>query len=127
MDYLRRLNGVDPRLVAAVVHGARAFENENDMFVRVTEGMRTLHEQRVLKAEGKSHTLKSYHLTGKAVDLALISSKGACWDLPRYADLNECIQEAAHFLRCSITWGGDWQMADGVHWQLETQPFDGDF
>ena len=37
----------------------------------ITEGIRTMKRQIELVAQGKSKTLKSYHLTGKAVDIAV--------------------------------------------------------
>jgi len=62
---LDRLKGVDPKLVEVV---KRAIEITEVDF-GVTEGLRTLERQKELVAKGASHTLKSKHIGGKAVDL----------------------------------------------------------
>ena len=60
-----RLDGVDAGLVAVV---NRAIELTNVDF-GVTEGLRSVETQRKYVAAGKSQTMKSKHLEGRAVDL----------------------------------------------------------
>ena len=87
---------------------------------RVTSGLRTLAEQRQLILKGASRTLRSRHLEGHAVDLAIIVDGKAVWDLPRYARLNERVQAAAKVLGIPVRWGGHWKtFVDGVHWELD--------
>ena len=62
---LGKLEGVDSRLIDVV---ERAIELTKVDF-GVIYGMRTLEEQEKLVAAGKSQTMKSNHLIGKAVDL----------------------------------------------------------
>jgi peptidoglycan L-alanyl-D-glutamate endopeptidase CwlK len=74
---LGKLEGVDPSLVAVV---KRAIELTKVDF-GVVYGMRTVEEQEKLVAAGKSQTMKSKHLEGRAVDLmAYVDGKG-CWEL----------------------------------------------
>lgn len=127
MDYLKRLNGVDPRLIACLMIGASNYERDQLRFdVRVTSGRRTIEEQRKLMAEGKSQVEQpwhSYHTKGKAADLALISRSdgSAHWGHDAYERLNHFVQKAALGLGVHVTWGGTWiTLVDAVHWQIET-------
>lgn len=120
------LQGVHPKLVAVIT---RALELTEYDFI-VTEGVRSYERQVQLKAEGKSKTLKSYHLKhddgyGHAVDLAALvpqpSGKSTVsWELKYYRAINEAVQKAAEELGAKITWGGSWKsFCDSPHWQLE--------
>lgn len=71
---LARLKGVHPDLVR-VVERAR----ESTPFI-VTEGLRTSARQRELFNAGATRTLNSRHLTGHAVDLAVLIGTEARWD-----------------------------------------------
>ena len=87
---------------------------------RITSGLRTLDEQRQLVLKGASRTLRSRHLEGHAVDLAIIVDGKAVWDLPRYALLNERVQAAADLLGVRVRWGGQWKtFVDGPHFELD--------
>ena len=72
-DRLDRLAGVDPRLSAILILAATRFyvHNKRATKVRFTSGVRTHAEQRDLVNAGKSWTMNSYHLWGKAVDVAI--------------------------------------------------------
>ena len=61
----RELVGVHPKLRAVV----EAAITDCPVDFAVHDGLRTIEEQRKLKAAGFSKTLKSKHLTGRAVDL----------------------------------------------------------
>jgi peptidoglycan L-alanyl-D-glutamate endopeptidase CwlK len=78
----------------------------------VTEGMRTVERQRQLVAAGASQTMNSRHLTGHAVDLAALVAGG-------YTALGAAVKRAAVEEQVAITWGGDWKMRDGPHFELE--------
>lgn len=85
----------------------------------VTEGLRTLEKQKQLKAKGASQTLKSRHLTGHAVDLAVLVDGEVRWDWPLYTKLGALVKEAAKIEGIHIEWGGDWlKFKDGPHFQL---------
>lgn len=110
---LARLKGVHPDLVR-VVERAR----ESTPFI-VTEGLRTSARQRQLFDAGATRTLNSRHLTGHAVDLAVLIGTEARWDWPLYDALAQVMKRAAAEEEVAITWGGDWpRFRDGPHFEL---------
>lgn len=122
---LKRLEGVNPDLVAIVI---RAAEIAVQPFI-ITEGLRTLERQKKLVEAGASQTLRSRHLTGHAVDLAAFidmdgtgdytSGDNIRWDWPLYKTLSIAMKDAAKELNLPIEWGGDWKtFKDGPHFQL---------
>ena len=120
---IQRLTGVHPVLVRLVM--ATAARSEQNFVV--TEGVRSYERQKELLAAGKSQTLRSRHLTGHAVDLAIWEDRDAdkvvdvdeiSWKFPRYMALADLVKETAADLGIPIEWGGDWQMRDGPHFQL---------
>ena len=105
---LSKLSGVDPSLIAVV---ERAIELTKVDF-GVIYGMRTEDEQKKLVAAGKSQTMKSKHLVGRAVDLmAYVDGKG-CWELNVYDDLCDAMKEAAKELDIAVKWGAAWSEGD---------------
>ena len=105
---LSKLEGVDSSLVAVV---KRAIELTKVDF-GVIYGMRTVEEQEKLVAAGKSQTMKSNHLVGKAVDLmAYVDGKGV-WELNVYDDLCDAMKAAAEELGTPVKWGAAWSEGD---------------
>jgi peptidoglycan L-alanyl-D-glutamate endopeptidase CwlK len=103
-----KMEGVDADLVAVT---KRAIELTKIDF-GVIYGMRTIQEQENLVAAGKSQTMKSKHLVGRAVDLmAYVDGKG-CWELNVYDDLCDAMKEAAKELSVAIKWGAAWSEGD---------------
>lgn len=112
---LKRLEGVHPDLVKVV---KLAFDLSPNVFI-VTEGLRTLERQKQLLAAGASQTLRSRHLTGHAVDLAVKIGAEVRWDWPLYNGLAVVMKDAANRLEVPVEWGGDWKtFKDGPHFQL---------
>lgn len=112
---LKRLEGVHDDLVKVV---KRASDLSPNVFI-VTEGLRTLERQKQLLAAGASQTLRSRHLTGHAVDLAVKVGDEVRWDWPLYRDLAVVMKDAANQLGVPLEWGGDWKsLVDGPHYQL---------
>jgi peptidoglycan L-alanyl-D-glutamate endopeptidase CwlK len=111
----KRLEGVHPDLV-------RVVERASIGKVRfiVTEGLRTMERQAQLAREGRSQTMRSRHLTGHAVDLAVLDEASqARWDAPAYRTLAAEMKAAAAVEGVQIEWGGDWRsFFDGPHFQL---------
>ena len=106
----QKLVGVHPDLVRVA---RRAIELEP--FI-ITCGLRTLEEQRALKAAGKSKTLNSRHLTGHAIDV--VDADGH-YDMPDMQRIGAAFKTAAAELGIPIEWGGDWKGAwDTPHIQL---------
>ena len=114
----QRLRGVHPDLVRVVRRCAADWADPETGFI-VTQGLRTLKEQKLLKAKGASRTLRSRHLTGHAVDLAVSVRGQIRWDWPLYAKLAKAMKAAAKAEKVPLEWGGDWtSFKDGPHFQL---------
>ena len=114
---IHNLAGVHPDLVRVVLRAA-----EGPTSFIVTEGLRTMERQKVLMAEGKSRTLRSRHLTGHAVDLAVVVEDGTIsWDKGDYKILSMQMKAAALELAIPLEWGGEAfgeSFFDGPHFQL---------
>ena len=97
---LSRLNGVDSRL-QALCHAV-----VKDFDITVIEGLRSLETQKKYVKEGKSKTLKSKHLKGRAIDIAPYPVD---WDnLARFYYLAGMMQAYGYSMGFKIRWGGDW-------------------
>lgn len=111
----RALKGVHPDLVKIVRRAAAIGSHD---FI-VTEGLRTLARQKQLVDAGASKTIKSRHLTGHAVDVAVLVGAKVRWDWPLYAAFSKTMKQAAKDVGVPLEWGGDWaRFKDGPHYQL---------
>ena len=112
----RRLVGVHPDLVRVLERAAR----DGSIPWRVTEGVRSMDRQAELVAAGKSQTMRSRHLTGHAVDLAVEDGRGGVvWDRASYERLAVEILAAAAAEKVPVEWGGNFRsFFDGPHFQL---------
>ena len=115
----KRLKGVHPALIAVVDEASLA-----GIDFMVTEGIRSIERQTWLFENGKSRTMNSRHLTGHAVDLAVIETTPegpvARWDWPTYKLLASVMKNCADKFKTKITWGGDWPtLRDGPHFELD--------
>jgi len=83
----------------------------------VTQGRRTLEEQRILVEKGASQTMKSKHLGGLAVDLmAYINGRGS-WELNLYDNIADAVKEAAIKENVAVRWGAAWHIQDICRWK----------
>jgi len=113
---INRLEGVNSSLVQVV---KRAIELTTIDF-GVTEGLRTVERQKELFATGKSQTMKSKHIVGRAVDLVAMPNGRVSWEWKYYIHIATAMKQAAKELGVDIEWGGDWTtLKDGVHFQLK--------
>jgi len=110
---LDKLAGVDDRLVKVV---NRAIELTKVDF-GVTEGLRTIERQTQLVAAGKSQTMASKHIGGKAVDLVAYLDGEVCWELNMYDDIADAMKQAAIELNVPIKWGCAWIVEDIRLWR----------
>lgn len=111
----QRLQGVNPRLVAVIRRAA----GMSALDFIITEGVRTREKQAALVKAGASRTMNSKHLTGRAVDVAVVVDGEVRWDWPLYERLAEVVKQAAKELDTPIVWGGDWpRFRDGPHYEL---------
>ena len=115
-----RLNGVHPDLVR-VVELALTYSPHD---FTITEGLRSVARQRELKAAGASQTMNSRHITGHAIDFAVLVGGKVRWDWPLYGQVAEAFKRAAKELKVPIIWGGDWKsLRDGPHVELDRRKY----
>ena len=127
---LAKLKGVHPDLVRVVMRCAADWKDAETGFI-VTCGVRTLAEQKVLKAKGASRTLRSRHIPAAngyahAVDLAYLINGKVRWDFPLYDKLAKRMKAAAKAERVPLEAGIDWvSFRDGPHFQLPWKEYPG--
>jgi peptidoglycan L-alanyl-D-glutamate endopeptidase CwlK len=115
-----RLSGVHKDLVK-VVELALTY-SPNDF--TITEGLRTTARQKQLFEAGASRTLRSRHLTGHAIDFAVLIGGKVRWDWPLYPPVAHAFKKAAKELDVPIIWGGDWtSLRDGPHIELDRRKY----
>lgn len=111
-----KFNGVHPDLVKV----ARLALELSEVDFGITEGMRSLERQLSLFEQGKSKTLKSKHLEGRAIDVHAVVGGTVSWMFHYYETIARAFKQAASDLNIEIEWGGDWEkFRDGVHFQLK--------
>jgi len=112
--------GVDHRLIEI---SDRAIQlSIIDFGIPSSGGLRTIKEQAALFTAGKSkadgRTNKSYHQTGRALDVYAYVDGKASWDKLHLALIAAAMLQAASELGYRLTWGGLWKWQDMPHFQL---------
>lgn len=110
----RKLVGVAAPLVAVVRRVALTYSGR---FI-VVEGLRSKARQKELFRVGKSRTLNSKHLVGRAVDVAPLLGKSVSWNWDDFTPLVEAAKACASQLGVPMNFGYDWGW-DAPHWELE--------
>jgi|TARA_B110000211_G_scaffold12180_1_gene12752 peptidoglycan L-alanyl-D-glutamate endopeptidase CwlK len=105
---IAKLEGVDETLVEVVKEAIQLTKVD----FGVTFGMRTLEEQQKLFDSGRSQTMKSKHLEGRAVDLVAYFGSDISWELNIYDDICDAMAEAARRNTLAIKWGAAWSEGD---------------
>jgi len=105
---MRKLKGVDEGIVAVVKDAISITKVD----FGVTFGLRTLEEQKKLYESGRSQTMKSKHLEGRAVDLVAYFGSDISWELNVYDDICDAMAEAARKNDVAIKWGAAWSEGD---------------
>ena len=103
-----KLEGVEKDLVNVVLEAIKLTKVD----FGVTFGMRTLEEQQKLYDSGRSQTMKSKHLDGRAVDLVAYFGSDISWVLNVYDDICDAMAEAARRNTVAIKWGAAWSEGD---------------
>lgn len=115
---ISRLRGVDANLIAL----AKKAREISPIPFEITEGLRTAERQRYLVKTGKSRTMKSYHLRGKAMDFVAMPGGKVSWDLKDYKTIVEkAFKPAAKALGLTdrIVYGVYWKsIVDGPHVEI---------
>ena len=113
---LDNLKGVDKRFVKVMEEVLSISPYD----FGITEGLRTIEKQKEYVRTGKSQTMNSYHLKGKAVDIVVYKDGKVSWKLDYYKEIADLVKKIAKHDGLKITWGGDWKtLIDGPHFQLE--------
>ena len=116
----KNLVGVHADLVK-IVRGAVGL---SEMPFVVIEGLRSKARQRELVKKGASRTMESRHLTGHAIDVAVIIDGKYVTALQPYRVVANAIRLSAKALNIPIEWGGDWKsFVDAAHFQLPTKEY----
>jgi len=105
---LGKLKGVDDTLVEVVKEAIKLTKVD----FGVTYGLRTLEEQQKLYDSGRSQTMKSKHLDGRAVDLVAYFGSDISWELNVYDDICDAMAEAARRHTLAVKWGAAWSEGD---------------
>ena len=105
---LDKMKGVDDTLVKVVKEAIGLTKVD----FGVTFGLRTLEQQKELYDSGRSQTMKSKHLDGRAVDLVAYFGSDVSWELNVYDDICDAMAEAARRNTLAIKWGAAWSEGD---------------
>ena len=105
---LDKMKGVDSTLVEVVKEAIGLTKVD----FGVTFGLRTLEQQKELYDSGRSQTMKSKHLDGRAVDLVAYFGSDVSWELNVYDDICDAMAEAARRHTLAIKWGAAWSEGD---------------
>ncbi|EDO1188394.1 hypothetical protein FQS08_12770, partial [Listeria innocua] len=90
---------------------------ENGIEVLVYETIRTKAQQSANVANGKSQTMRSYHIVGQAFDFVMTKGKTVDWSGYKTATAKKAIAKAKSL---GFSWGGDWSgFFDCPHMQYE--------
>ena len=116
---------VHPDLVRVAKRALELLDGTDYDFI-VTDGGRTLAEQKKFVAEGKSRTMKSRHLGGFALDYVAMVNRRVTYEPGPMKAVAEAFKKAAKELKIPIEWGGDWKGAwDMPHIQLRKKEYPG--
>jgi peptidoglycan L-alanyl-D-glutamate endopeptidase CwlK len=68
--------------------------------------------------------MNSRHITGHAIDFAVLIGGKVRWDWPLYGQVAEAFKRASKELNVPIIWGGDWKsLRDGPHVELRRREY----
>lgn len=87
-------------------------------------GVRSVKRQAEIVKAGDSWTLQSRHLTGHAVDFAIIAGGVLVDSIDAYERVwLACWRPAAIQAQVPVIWGGRWKRRDGMHIELNRKEY----
>ena len=110
----RKLAGVNPQLVAVIRRLAKVTPKP----FMVVEGVRTLGRQHQLLKARATKTLKSKHLTGRAVDIAPLVNGKVSWKWEHFTPVINAAKAVSADMGVAVTFGYDWGW-DAPHMELK--------
>jgi peptidoglycan L-alanyl-D-glutamate endopeptidase CwlK len=118
---IKNMAGIDERLID-IAELAITFSTV-DFGIPSTGGLRTTEDQAELYTSGKSkcdgRTNKSYHQSGKAIDVYGYVDGKASWDKLHLATIATAMLQASAQLGYELKWGGLWKSwQDYPHFEL---------
>lgn len=115
---LKNRVGIDDRLIE--ISDLALKISPIDFGIPKDGGLRSAHRQLELVRDGKSKTLRSKHLEGRAIDFYAYVDGNGSWDTEHLAMVAASFLQAANKLGYKISWGGLWRsFKDYPHIQLE--------
>jgi peptidoglycan L-alanyl-D-glutamate endopeptidase CwlK len=119
---MMNLSGVDGRLIdiadVAIKLSPIDFGIPSTGGLRTTEDQAKLFEEGVSKADGVNN--KSYHQTGKALDVYAYVDGKASWDKLHLATIAAAMLQASSQLGYELKWGGLWKSwQDYPHFEIK--------
>ena len=119
---MMNLAGVDSRLIdiadVAIRLSPIDFGIPSTGGLRTTEDQAKLFEEGVSKADGVNN--KSYHQTGKALDVYAYVDGKASWDKLHLATIAAAMLQASSQLGYELKWGGLWKSwQDYPHFEIK--------
>lgn len=118
---IERMNGVDKNLRNVAYRALQI--SKVDFGIPAYGGRRTAEEQKQLFDDGKSQldgtNKKSYHQTGKALDVYAYVDGKASWEKEHLAMVAAAMLQAASEMGVKLEWGGLWtSFVDMPHFQI---------
>lgn len=118
---LKNREGIDDRLLDITDLAIKL--TNIDFGIPNTGGMRSVEDQAKLFTAGKSkadgRTNKSYHQTGKAVDVYAFVDGKASWEKEHLAIIAAAMLQASSQLGYELKWGGLWKSwQDFPHFEI---------
>lgn len=111
---IKAMQGIHPDLRKVA---DRAMELTTHDFV-ITQGLRTIEQQREYLDEGKSQTMHSRHLVGCAIDY--VDYPEFSYNMKLMTEISKPFKQASKELGIPINWGGDWKgFVDSSHIELD--------
>ena len=113
---LYNLEGIHPDLLKVATLALKLSPHD----FQIVDGLRTIEEQKINVAKGFSKTMRSRHLTGHAIDFAVLNSGHIDWyDIGNFVVISIAFQQAADQLKIKIERGATWKWKDYGHIQLD--------